>query len=116
MKLTHLLTKGGSVTYKQFYSELKKLKGQYKVDNAGMIRACDQRKTGYCPIVGLSLKKGGPNNYPDGARFLRLSENQMNTIVDAADNDLATTTRKSVRTNLLKTLGLKEASRGTSHR
>jgi hypothetical protein len=104
------------VTYKQFYSELKKLKGQYKVDNYGEIRACDQKKTGYCPIVGISLKKGGPDSYVEGGMFIGLKEQQIEKIVDAADNNLEGRGMKAIRTNLLKTLGLKEAKHGTSHR
>jgi hypothetical protein len=96
------------VTYKEFYKELRKLKGQYKFQG-DMIRACSPN-VGYCPIAGVSQRKGGPQNAQDGAQFLRMRENMLYNIMDAADNNIENARIKSIRVGLLKSLGLKEVA------
>lgn len=95
------------MTYKEFYRELRALRGSYKLDAGKMIRSCE-KGVGYCPIVGVSLKHNGPECYEDGGLKLGLRPNQISVIADAADNELSTDTRRKVRKSLLRVLGLKE--------
>lgn len=73
-----------------------------------MIRA-KTTKTGYCPIVGVGRMAGAhSHNYQSCADFLGLSDRQTERIINAADGYAPNT---ALRRNLLKSLGLKEATR-----
>lgn len=95
------------MTYKKFYTILRKLRGKYKLDTAGMIRALDKEATGYCPIVGVAKLMGGKmEDFPSAAHHIRLTNRQAMNIIEAADNHPCS--RPVIRRALLKALGLKE--------
>lgn len=96
------------MTYKQFFTQLRKLKGKYELDESGQVRAKEDC-TGYCPIVGVGRLKGSNDHfYSTNVMFLKLSDKQTNTILNAADSQASTRTERMLRRTMLKTLGLVE--------
>lgn len=94
------------MTQTEFFKQLAKLKGKYKVNDGGMVRAKNRDTTGYCPIVGVAKLKGyDSEEYESCARFLGLRDSVRDNIVNGADDRLEYS-KLYIRRKLLTTLGL----------
>ena len=88
--------------YQEFLKDLRKLRGQFFVSENGGIRAKAQyESSGYCPVAGVNVLRGG---YNSAYAAHRVHPDLPSKIISAADNNRMTKIRK----DLLTALGLKQ--------
>lgn len=101
------------MSFKVFITKLRKLRGQFTINENGMIRTIDPRNIGeglvprcLCPLEAVSVSLGGAPDEKALPVYHRTREN----VITAADDNASTGRYRRYRTAMLKALKLREAA------